>query len=231
MSSISYSNSSEQSFIPILIPRYQDAELEFIPEMVSSPLTVTLPPGHRVSFPCEVGHKLETVYSGSPGKDQGVECHHYQARDADQFVRVWMRGHTMLYTGTIRHEEDPRLELAGEDGSSLVITDLTEEDSGQYECRIMVEKPVVVTHSLTVANIFAIHTEPAEAVVSVPLRGHTRLGCSTTGGQADIEWTRDGGKFSNNDSYNYQGDFLELADVTTQVQMQFAIQTIPEYEY
>jgi len=171
--------------------KYQDAELEFIPEMVSSPLTVTLPPGHRVSFPCE-------------------------ARDADQFVRVWMRGHTMLYTGTIRHEEDPRLELAGEDGSSLVITDLTEEDSGQYECRIMVEKPVVVTHSLTVANIFAIHTEPAEAVVSVPLRGHTRLGCSTTGGQADIEWTRDGGKFSNNDSYNYQGDFLELADVTTQ---------------
>ena len=175
--------------------------------------------------------QLETIYSGSPGKDQGVECHHYQARDADQFVRVWMRGHTMLYTGTIRHEEDPRLELAGEDGSSLVITDLTEEDSGQYECRIMVEKPVVVTHSLTVANIFAIHTEPAEAVVSVPLRGHTRLGCSTTGGQADIEWTRDGGKFSNNDSYNYQGDFLELADVTTQVQMQFAIQTIPEYEY
>ena len=56
MSYISYSNSSEQSFIPILIPRYQDAELEFIPEMVSSPLTVTLPPGHRVSFPCEVGH-------------------------------------------------------------------------------------------------------------------------------------------------------------------------------
>ena len=139
-----------------------------------------------------------------------------------------MRGHTMLYTGTIRHEEDPRLELASDDGSSLVITDLTEEDSGQYECRIMVEKPVVVTHTLTVANIFAIHTVPTKAVVSVPLRGHTRLGCSTTGGEADIEWTRDGGKFSNNDNYNYQGDFLELADVTTQVQMQFAIHTIPE---
>ena len=36
---------------------------------------------------------------------------------------------------SIRHEDDARLELAEEDGSSLVISDLSEADSGQYECR------------------------------------------------------------------------------------------------
>ena len=51
-----------------------------------------------------------------------------------------------------------------------MITDLTEDDSGSYECRIMVEQTVSVTHSLTVANIFSIHPDPADSQVNVPLR-------------------------------------------------------------
>lgn len=125
-----------------------------------------------------------------------------------------MRGDTMLFTGSVRHEEDTRLELAEEDGSSLLISDLSEADSGQYECRIMVEKVVRVRHTLIVANIFSIHTDPAEAMVSVPLRGQTRFGCKTSGGQAEIQWTRDGGKFSSTGSYNHQGDQVELVNVT-----------------
>ena len=54
-------------------------------------------------------------------------------------------------------------------------------------------------------------------MVSVPLRGHTRFGCKVSGGQADIEWTRDGGKFSNTNSYEYKGDFIELRDATIHV--------------
>ena len=41
----------------------------------------------------------------------------------------------LSYDWSIRHEDDARLELAVEDGSSLVISDLSEADSGQYECR------------------------------------------------------------------------------------------------
>ena len=58
----------------------------------------------------------------------------------------------------------------GSDESSLMITDLTEDDSGSYECRIMVEQTVSVAHSLTVANIFSIHPDPADSQVNVPLR-------------------------------------------------------------
>lgn len=125
-----------------------------------------------------------------------------------------MRGDTMLFTGSVRHEEDTRLELAEEDGSSLLISDLSEADSGQYECRIMVEKVVRVRHTLIVANIFSIHTDPAEAMVSVPLRGQTRFRCKTSGGEAEIQWTRDGGKFSSTGSYNHQGEEVELVNVT-----------------
>ena len=34
-----------------------------------------------------------------------------KAKDADQFVRVWLRDDTMLFTGSIRHDEDTRYEL------------------------------------------------------------------------------------------------------------------------
>ena len=84
----------------------------------------------------------------------------------------------MLFTGSIRHTEDPRLELRGE--SELTITSAQEDDSGEYQCRIMVEKVVRVRHTLIVANIFSIHTDPAEAMVSVPLRGQTRFRCKTS---------------------------------------------------
>ena len=125
-----------------------------------------------------------------------------------------MKGDTMLFTGSVRHKEDTRLELAEEDGSSLLIRDLIEDDSGQYECRIMVEKVVRVRHTLIVANIFSIYTDPAEAMVSVPLRGQTRFGCKTSGDKAEIQWTRDGGKFSSTGSYNQEGDEVELTNVT-----------------
>ena len=62
--------------------------------------------------------------------------------------------------------------IVGSDESSLMITDLTEDDSGSYECRIMVEQTVSVTHSLTVANIFSIHPDPPNSLVNVPLRQH-----------------------------------------------------------
>ena len=60
----------------------------------------------------------------------------------------------MLFTGSIRHTDDPRLELTGE--SELSIASAQEEDSGEYQCRIMVETPLSVTHSLTVTNTFNI---------------------------------------------------------------------------
>ena len=125
-----------------------------------------------------------------------------------------MKGDTMLFTGSVSHKEDTRLELAKEDGSNLLIRDLIEDDSGQYECRIMVEKVVRVRHTLIVANIFSIYTDPAEAMVSVPLRGQTRFGCKTSGDGAEIQWTRDGGKFSSTGSYNHEGGEVELANVT-----------------
>ena len=40
--------------MPFLIPRYQDAELEFIPEMLSRGLSLTVSPGQSVTLPCEV---------------------------------------------------------------------------------------------------------------------------------------------------------------------------------
>ena len=43
-----------QSFIPILINRYQDTELSFLPELLSGPTSVTAQPGDSVSLPCEV---------------------------------------------------------------------------------------------------------------------------------------------------------------------------------
>ena len=107
--------------------------------------------------------------------------------------------------------------MSGKDGSSLVIKDLKESDSGTYDCRIMVEQQVTVSHTLTVTRQFSIQSDPTEAMVSVPLRGHTRFGCKVTGGQADIEWTRDGGKFSNTDSYEFRGDYIELRDATIHV--------------
>ena len=36
-----------------------------------------------------------------------------KAKDADMFVRVWMKEGSMLFTGTISHEEDGRFELEG----------------------------------------------------------------------------------------------------------------------
>ena len=56
----------------------------------------------------------------------------------------------------------------------MKISAAVEEDSGSYECKIMVEQEVTVTHSLTVARIFTIQSDPADALVTVPLRGHTR---------------------------------------------------------
>ena len=35
-------------------------------------------------------------------------------------------------------------------------------------------------------------------------------------GQVEIEWNRDGGKFSSTNSYNYNGDYIDLSDVTIQ---------------
>lgn len=119
-----------------------------------------------------------------------------QARDADQFVRVWMKEDKMLFTGSIRHTEDERLSLSGEGDSVLTIASAREEDSGQYQCRIMVETAVSVSHSLTVTTSFSIQAEPSQAVVSVPLRGQTSLACRTVGAEAEIEWTRDGARFS-----------------------------------
>ena len=102
----------------------------------------------------------------------------------------------------------------------MKINDLQESDTGLYECKIMVEQQVTVTHSLTVANIFSIQSDPADALVHVPLRGQTRFGCKVTGANdADIEWTRDGGKFSTTDSYKFNGDYIQLTDVTIQVNL------------
>ena len=60
------------------------------------------------------------------------------------------------------------------DDNGLKIAGAVEDDSGSYECKIMVEQEVTVTHSLTVARIFTIQSDPADALVTVPLRGHTR---------------------------------------------------------
>ena len=71
----------------------------------------------------------------------------------------------MLFTGTIRLTEDPRLELTGE--SALSISSAREEDSGQYQCRIMVETPLSVTHSLTVTRTFNIQARYSQAFLSL----------------------------------------------------------------
>ena len=120
----------------------------------------------------------------------------------------------MLFTGSIRHTEDERLSLSGDDNSVLSISSAREEDSGQYQCRIMVETPVSVTHSLTVTDTFSIQAEPSQAVVSVPLRGQTSLSCRTVGASAEIQWTRDGARFSRTESYRQTGSTVELENVT-----------------
>ena len=120
----------------------------------------------------------------------------------------------MLFTGSIRHTEDPRLELTGE--SELSITSAREEDSGEYQCRIMVETPLSVTHSLTVTNAFNIQAEPSGAVVSVPLRGETTIACRTIGASAEISWTRDGAVFSGSEKYRQTGREVRLENVTIQ---------------
>ena len=133
------------------------------------------------------------------------------------FVRIWMRNDKMLFTGGIRNVEDERFELTGDDSSNMMIRDLEEADSGSYDCRIMVEEPVSVTHSLTVTRHFSIQADPVQAMVNVPLRGESRFGCKVTGGEAEIEWTRDGGKFSSSGSYEHRGDHVEIRDATIQV--------------
>ena len=122
----------------------------------------------------------------------------------------------MLFTGSIRHTEDPRLELS--EASELVISSAREEDSGQYQCRIMVETPLSVTHSLTVSNTFNIQAEPSQAVVSVPLRGETSLACRTIGapGGTEIEWSRDGAVFSGSETYRQTGSSIQLVNVSIQ---------------
>ena len=71
----------------------------------------------------------------------------------------------MLFTGSIRHTEDPRLELTGE--SALSLSSVREEDSGQYQCRIMVESPLSVTHSLTVSRTFNIQARYSQALLTL----------------------------------------------------------------
>ena len=116
----------------------------------------------------------------------------------------------MLFTGSIRHTEDERLSLSGDDNSVLSISSAREEDSGEYQCRIMVETPVSVTHSLTVTNTFSIQAEPSQAVVSVPLRGQTSLSCRTVGASPEIQWTRDGARFSRTESYRQTSEVTQL---------------------
>ena len=130
---------------------------------------------------------------------------------------------------------------SGSDESSLMITDLTEDDSGSYECRIMVEQTVSVTHSLSVANMFSIHPDPPNSLVNVPLRqqnnylhisilsypinfirGNSRFGCKTSDPDSEIEWTRDGGKFSSTNSYHFKGNYLEITDATIEVMYIFS---------
>ena len=50
----------------------------------------------------------------SPIKDDNpfIQCD-VKARDADKFVRIWMKGDDMLFTGNIRLTEDSRLTLTG----------------------------------------------------------------------------------------------------------------------
>ena len=88
-------------------------------------------------------------------------------QDSSQFVRIWMRGETMLFTGEHRNHAPENLNVAlssfaqeetynleeeddhynqskrenvsgSGERSSLIITNIHPKDSGEYTCRIMI---------------------------------------------------------------------------------------------
>jgi len=169
--------------------KYEDSALDYIPEITSRSLSLAVRPGEKVKFPCE-------------------------AKDAEKFVRVWMKDDVMLFTGNIRLNQDERLSLEG--NSSLVIMDTTPEDSGQYECRIMVRETVSISHTLIVTQSFSIQADPSEGVVMVPLRGSTHIGCKIvgdSGSKSGIVWSRDNNKFRDG-SYSFDGESIQLGNIS-----------------
>jgi len=170
---------------------YEDSELGYIPEITSGSLSLAVRAGDRVELPCE-------------------------SKDAEKFVRVWMKEDVMLYTGNVRLNQDERFLLTGPGNSSLAILDSTPADSGQYECRIMVKQTVSITHTLMVTDTFSIQAKPSEGVVMVPMRGTTAIGCKIVGEvgvDTSIVWSRDSSKFRDG-TYSYEGDYVQLGNVT-----------------
>ncbi|XP_023324662.1 protein amalgam isoform X2 [Eurytemora carolleeae] len=173
----------------ILHIRYDESELEYIPEITSRPENIIIKPLESVSFPC-------------------------QAQDADKFVRVWLKNGEMLFTGNIRLTEDSRFSLS-EKNTSLVLVNSTTEDSGVYECRIMVKQSLSVQHRLQVTETFSIKSDPPEGVIMVPIHGATEFGCIVIGGSnsSTLSWSRDNIRFRDG-SYSVSGSRLKLENVT-----------------
>jgi len=166
----------------------EDRALEVVPSLTSSPLQINIKPTQTATFPC-------------------------QARDAERFVRVWLKDGDMLFTGTIRLSEDSRFSLTDKN-TSLVLRNAGIDDSGTYACRIMMKESLTVAHNLTVADSLTIKSIPVEGVLSVPLNGGAEFGCTVIGeAVSPISWSRDNTRFRDG-SYTLVGGAVSLVNVT-----------------
>lgn len=168
--------------------RTEDAELKFLPELTSRPLSLQARPGQEVVLPCE-------------------------AKDAERFVRVWEKEGEMLFTGNIRLTDDSRFSLS-DNNSSLVLKNSGPEDSGNYECRIMVKQVLSVKHSLRVTDTFTVKVDPNEGVLVVPQGRNATFSCKVSGDglRESLTWTRDSSRFRDG-SYSQAVETIILEDV------------------
>jgi len=129
----------------------------------------------------------EKVYKVEMGGSVSLEC---LVQDLGSMVLMWKQGPRVLTAGSMLVRRDKRLRL---EGNNLVISDLEEEDGGEYDCEIEADgdMPISVTHRLDILIPPRVVSEPADGNVVVKKGSSVSIKCVASGNpRPEVTWSK-----------------------------------------
>merc|ERR1712025_441915 len=129
----------------------------------------------------------EKVYKVEMGGSVSLEC---SVQDLGNMVLMWKQGPRVLTAGSMLVRRDKRLRL---EGNNLVISELEEEDGGEYDCEIEADgdMPISVTHRLDILIPPRVVSEPADGNVVVKKGSSVSIKCVASGNpRPEVTWSK-----------------------------------------
>merc|ERR1711971_491546 len=151
----------------------------------------------------------------------------------EDFVVLWRKGPSVIYSGPIRVKRDERLSLSEND---LVLKEVGAEDEGKYSCQVETgdDDPPSIVHKLEVLQRPVIKAQPENGFLVVKEGTSITLQCQAGGNpQPKITWTRGGEVLGEGERLKVKklspegaGDYLCTADngVGEPVEFKFTVE-------